>query len=183
MTDLTDRRPTRRTGLRNAVTGALIATGVVVAASLNGFDDLARYLASFEFQPRAPDWALLDRQSLALKIHLGSALIALAIGTILMAGVKGDRLHRALGWTWVLTMGVTAVSSLFLRQLNHDAFSLIHLLSGWTIVTLPMVVYWARRHKVAAHKRTVMGLFYGGLLLAGLFALMPGRVLWAVFVA
>ena len=38
----------------------------------------------------------------------------------------------------------------------------------------------ARRHNVARHKRTMMGLFGGALIIAGLFALMPGRIMHAV---
>jgi uncharacterized membrane protein len=86
-----------------------------------------------------------------------------------------------LGWTWVVAMGATAVSSLFIRAINPGAFSLIHLLSGWTIVALPMAVYAARRHRVAAHRRAMTGMFVGGLILAGLFAFLPGRLMWAVF--
>jgi uncharacterized membrane protein len=105
-------------------------------------------------------------------------LMALAIGIVLLAGVKGSRLHRALGWTWVLAMFTGAASSLFIRMLNHGHLSLIHLLSGWTIVALPMAVAAARAHKVRVHARFMTGLFTGGLILAGLLAFLPGRLMW-----
>ncbi|MBY0562636.1 MAG: DUF2306 domain-containing protein [Hyphomonadaceae bacterium] len=116
-------------------------------------------------------------------MHLLAALTALAIGIVLLIGVKGTAAHRALGWGWVAAMGVTAISSLFIRELNGGAFSFIHLLTGWTIVILPMAVFMARRHNVRAHSRMMTGVFVGGLIVAGLFAFMPGRLLFSVFFA
>jgi uncharacterized membrane protein len=78
-------------------------------------------------------------------------------------------------------MGSTAVSSLFIRVINPGHFSFIHLLSGWTIIGLPGAVYAIKRGKVASHRRAMTGMFVGGLLLAGLFTLLPGRLLWHVF--
>ncbi|PVM91635.1 hypothetical protein DDF62_06300 [Caulobacter radicis] len=128
-----------------------------------------------------PNLSLVAAAPAKIQIHIAAALTALAIGTVLMVGVKGTRLHRALGWTWVVAMATTAVSSLFIREMNHGAMSWIHLLSGWTIVALPMAVYAARRHNVHLHRRFMTGLFVGGLLIAGAFTFLPGRLLWRVF--
>jgi uncharacterized membrane protein len=65
--------------------------------------------------------------------------------------------------------------------MNHGAMSWIHLLSGWTIIALPIAVYAARRHKVSLHRRFMTGLFVGGLIVAGGFAFLPGRLMWRVF--
>ena len=115
---------------------------------------------------------------------MAAALTALVIGVVLLAGVKGDRLHRTLGWLWVLAMATTAVSSFFIHQINPGGpagLSLIHLLSGWTVVGLPMAVYAARRHRVADHRRAMTGMFVGGLIVAGLLTFLPGRLMWAIF--
>ncbi|HYC68095.1 MAG TPA: DUF2306 domain-containing protein [Brevundimonas sp.] len=116
----------------------------------------------------------------AIQLHVAAAVVALVIGTVLLAGVKGDRLHRSLGWAWVVAMATTAVSSLFIRQINAGGFSFIHLISGWTIVALPMAVYAARRHRVANHRRAMTGMFVGGLLVAGALTFLPGRMMWAM---
>lgn len=168
-------------GLRNAALGVGAAVAIAVLASpklFNGVQDLAQRI---HVQPHAPDFARIAEAPLVVRVHLFAALTALAIGTVLMMRVKGTALHRLLGWTWVLAMGTTAVSSLFIRELNHGAFSFIHLLSGWTIVGLPGAVYAIKRGKVAIHRRAMTGMFVGGLLLAGLFAFIPGRLLWTVF--
>ena len=46
-----------------------------------------------------------------------------------------------------------------------------------------MAVYAIKRRKVAMHRRAMTGLFVGGLLIAGAFAFLPGRLLWNVFFA
>ena len=92
-------------------------------------------LARMGFTPHAPDWRLLLTSPPAIQVHVAAALTALAIGIVLLMGVKGSRLHRTLGWIWVLAMATTAVSSFFIHRLNPGGpggFSLIHLLTGWT---------------------------------------------------
>jgi uncharacterized membrane protein len=117
----------------------------------------------------------------AVGVHIVAALGALAIGAALLVGPKGRRLHRVLGWTWVALMATVAISSFLIRGLNGDAFSWIHLLSGWTLVALPMGVAFARRHKVAPHRQTMTGIYVGGLLVAGAFTFIPGRLMWRLF--
>lgn len=130
---------------------------------------------------RSPDWALFLRQPAMVHVHVAAALIALLVGSAQLIGVKGTGLHRVIGWSWVLAMATTAISSLFLRQINDGAFSLIHLLSGWTLIALPMGLWHARRGRALAHGRTMAGLFVGGLIIAGAFTFLPGRLMWAVF--
>lgn len=116
-----------------------------------------------------------------LQAHIAGAVLSFAIGTSLLLGVKGRSVHRVLGYTWIVTMGVTAISSLFLTGLNGDTYSFIHLLSGWTIILLPMGLAAARRRNIAQHRRTMTGLFMGGMLIAGLFTFLPGRLMWSLF--
>lgn len=166
--------------LRNAILGVGLAVLIVVVAGPRMFTGMGAFLVERGVHPHAPNLSLLAAQPLAIKIHLAAAITALLIGVALMMRVKGTGLHKTLGWTWVIAMGVTAVSSLFIRQLNHGHFSFIHLLSGWTIVGLPGAVYAIKRGKVATHRKAMTGMFVGGLLLAGLFAFIPGRLLWAM---
>jgi uncharacterized membrane protein len=55
------------------------------------------------------------------------------------------------------------------------------LFTGWTLIVLPLGVLWARRHDMARHRRTMMGLFYGGFPINLAFAFIPGRTLWRMF--
>lgn len=129
----------------------------------------------------APDWSLLAGQALVLQVHIAAAAIALVIGVVLLAGIKGTTLHRTLGWTWAIAMATVAISSIFIRNINDGAFSLIHLFTGWTIIILPMALYAARTHDIAAHRARMTGLFVGALLIAGMFTFFPGRLMWRVF--
>lgn len=134
-----------------------------------------------DFQVHAPDWALWTSAGILLQLHILAALTALAIGTVIMLRPKGRGLHKALGWSWVVAMATTAISSLFMTGLNGDFYSLIHLLSGWTLIALPMAIYAIRSHKVEAHRRAMTGMFIGGLLFAGALTFIPGRFMYALF--
>lgn len=157
------------------VTLAILATNPgVLAAPL-------RALERAGFQPHAPDLSLLAAAPLAIQLHVAGAMTAFVIGCVLLAGVKGSGLHKRLGWTWVVAMALTAFSSLFIRTINPGHFSFIHLLSGWTLIALPMGIAAIKRGKVRQHARNMTGMFVGGLLIAGLFTFMPGRLMWRVF--
>jgi uncharacterized membrane protein len=181
-TALVPARPLTRLGLRllRTVLVALVILAMLVL--MVGPARLAARIARLPpIQLHAPRVGLVAQEPLAVQLHLTAVLIVLAIGIILLVGVKGTTLHRTLGWTWVLAMMTGAVSSLFIRMLNHGALSWIHLLSGWTIIALPMGVAFARRHKVRMHAGMMTWLFTGGLVVAGLFAFVPGRLMWRMF--
>jgi len=59
--------------------------------------------------------------------------------------------------------------------LNH--FGWIHLLSFLTIWTVPQSLIAVKKGNIQRHKRSMKLLYWTGLLLAGLFTLMPGRYL------
>jgi uncharacterized membrane protein len=129
----------------------------------------------------APDWSLFARQGWVLKLHVAAALTALLLGTVQLIGVKGTAAHRVIGWSWVVAMAIVAISSFFIRVMNPGALSLIHLLSGWTLIALPTGIWHVRSGRVRAHGRTMGALFLGGLVIAGGFTFLPGRLMWAVF--
>ncbi len=115
-----------------------------------------------------------------LALHLASVIPALPLGGYILVRRKGDRLHKALGRVWILLMLSTALSSFGLRGMT-GGFSWIHLLSILTIVTIPRGIWQAMRGDIARHKRS-MTLLYVGLLSAGAFTFVPGRLLnaWLV---
>lgn len=162
---------------------ALIPTAVVLGL-VGGAIVLAPGDASFaglQVRPHAPDFALVAEAPTAIQIHLVAAVAAFFLGVFQFVAPKGTGLHRVIGWTWVVLIGAAAVSSLFIRQINPGVFSLIHILSGWTLLVLPMAVYAARRGEIAKHRGRMTGLFIGGLLIAGALAFMPGRLMWRLF--
>jgi uncharacterized membrane protein len=129
----------------------------------------------------APDWGLLARQPWVIQVHIAAAVAALLLGTVQLVGIKGTRIHRLIGWSWVVAMFTVAVSSFFIRQINPGAFSWIHLLSGWTLIALPMALFAIRRGRVVSHASGMTWTFIGGLIVAGAFTFLPGRLMWEVF--
>lgn len=129
------------------------------------------------------DLTPLLQSPLVLQAHVVGAALAFVIGCILLAGVKGRAMHRTLGYVWVAAMVVTALSSFFLQSINPGSFSLIHALSAWTMIVLPMGLAAARRKNIAKHRKEMTGIFVGGLLVAGLFSFLPGRLMWHLFFA
>ena len=118
-----------------------------------------------------------------VQLHVAGALVSFVIGCVLLAGAKGRTMHRVLGYGWVVAITVTAVSSFFIRSLSSGNMSVIHAISAWTLIVLPMGIAAARRRDVGAHGRHMTGIFVGGMLIAGLFSFLPGRTMWHLFFA
>ncbi len=59
----------------------------------------------------------------------------------------------------------------------------IQLRSILTPIMLLVGVLHARRHRVRAHAITMVSIFIGALVIAGLFTLVPGRVMHTVVFA
>jgi uncharacterized membrane protein len=114
-------------------------------------------------------------------VHAMAAIAAFALGIVQFARAKGTGSHRAFGWTWILLMAAVALSSLWVHTIRQvGPFSLIHALSLFTLATLSIAVLHAGRHRVAAHRKAMIALFIGALVIAGVFTLLPGRVMHAV---
>ena len=126
----------------------------------------------------APDLALFAAQPLVIQLHILAALGMVALGGLILSLRKGVWRHRIAGWIWTVLMMITAGSSLFIVGINGDVWSFVHLLSGWTLVSLPAAVYAARKRRVEIHRRAMTGLFVGGALVAGGFSFVPGRLMW-----
>ena len=117
----------------------------------------------------------------AIPLHAFAAMAAFALGLVQFAAPKGTLPHRTIGWIWVLLMASVAISSFWIQTIRLvGPFSPIHLLSIFTLIVLPIAVWRARRHRVADHRRIMILIFVGALVIAGLFTFMPGRIMHAV---
>ncbi len=127
------------------------------------------------------DLAPLTSASLAIQLHAYAALAAFVLGVVQLVRMKGTASHRTLGYLWVGLMLIVALSSLWVHELRlWGPWSPIHLLSVFTLAMLPTGVYLARRGSVLGHKFTMLGLFSGALVIAGIFTLAPGRIMYRV---
>jgi uncharacterized membrane protein len=125
--------------------------------------------------------APLTSAPLAIQIHASAALAAFVLGSVQLARLKGTPSHRALGYVWVGLMLIVALSSFWIHDLRlWGPWSPIHLLSIFSLVMLPLGIHYARGHRVRGHKLTMLGLFAGALVIAGIFTLAPGRIMYRV---
>ena len=114
-------------------------------------------------------------------LHLATVVPAFFIATYILIARKGTPKHKLLGKIYVTLMLLTAFVTLFMQAvvgptfLNH--FGFIHLLSLLVFVTVPRAILAIRRGDVAAHKKHMVGLYIGALLIAGTLAMMPGRMM------
>jgi uncharacterized membrane protein len=125
--------------------------------------------------------APLLQASPAIQLHAFAAMAAFALGLVQFAAPKGTLPHRTVGWLWVALMVGVSISAFFIHELRlWGPWSPIHLLAIFTLLTLPLAVMHARRHAVERHRRAMVGIFLGALVIAGLFTLLPGRIMHAV---
>src|SRR6185295_13902705 len=118
---------------------------------------------------------------LAVQIHLLTVVPAFLIGTwLIFFSVKGKTLHRALGYSYLSLMTVTAIAALFIHQTNPSGpfgFSLIHLFVPLTLFGVVGAIVNARRHNIPRHRGAMLGLYFGGLFIPGSLAFLPGRIM------
>ena len=125
------------------------------------------------------DLAPLFAQSALVQFHLATVAIALVLGPIQFVLPKGTGAHRLFGWIWAAAMLSTAIATFFIRDMRDGQLSPIHLFSLMTFIGVPMAL-WLARVKVMSHARAMTGL-YIGLVIAGVTAIAPGRLVWETF--
>jgi len=117
----------------------------------------------------------------AIPLHAFAAMAAFALGVVQFAAPKGTLPHRTIGWIWVALMAVVAGSSFWIHQIRLiGPWSPIHLLSIFTLSMLPLAVWKAHTHQVREHRRIMTFIFSGALVIAGLFTILPGRIMHMV---
>lgn len=109
--------------------------------------------------------------------HLVTIVIALALTPVMLLRRRGDKRHRVIGRLWVVAMFLTAALSLNIRVITPGQWSLIHLLSLFTILTAPLIWWSAATHRVQMHRRSVRSMIAGALLVAGFFTFPMERLL------
>lgn len=128
--------------------------------------------------------AAILNAALAIRLHLLMALLALVLGALMLFLKKGTPWHKSIGYLWVIIMLLTALSSFGIqgsRLALVAGYSLIHFLSIFVLVTVPLAVFLAIKGKINAHRKAMKYIYFSGLLLPGLLTLIPGRLLGNAF--
>lgn len=120
----------------------------------------------------------------AVTLHIAAALGAVVTGPVALwarrSQAQRPRLHRAFGYAWVTLMIVTAVSALWIRGgrlPNIGGYSPIHLLVPFTLFGLVGAFVHLARGNIRAHKTIMLSLYFGACITAGVFTLLPDRLL------
>ncbi|UZE47096.1 DUF2306 domain-containing protein [Rhodopseudomonas sp. P2A-2r] len=122
---------------------------------------------------------LLDAAT-PIPLHALAAMAAFVLGVVQLVAPKGTLPHRTLGWVWVALMATVAISSFWIHGHSFRlwrSWSPIHLLSIFAPLMLVLAVVRARQHQVRAHSIIMISIFTGALVIAGLFTLVPGRIM------
>ena len=123
-----------------------------------------------------------------IQIHAFSALAAFFLGIIQLSAPKGTLPHRTLGVVWVTLMTAVTISSIFIRPALIPGlpfmqwFSFIHLFTVLTAFGLfgGIRLLLKGGPNMKQHKGPFIGMFVGGLVVAGALAFLPGRIMNAV---
>ena len=117
--------------------------------------------------------------------HLLTVVPCIFLGAMLLVMNKGTRLHKVAGKVYLPLMFITASITLFMpAQVGPqflDHFGWIHILSLVTMYTAPTAYTAIRRGDIKSHKRKMILLYFGAIVIAGGFTLVPGRYLHGVF--
>ena len=123
----------------------------------------------------------LFEASAGIQVHVYAALAATVLGAAILFRRKGTPRHRLAGKIWVGLMVIVALSSFGIHEIMlWGCWSPIHILSVTTLISLAVGVQRARRHDVTGHRITMQATFFGALVIAGLFTLLPGRLMYDV---
>ncbi len=121
-----------------------------------------------------------------IQVHAFAAMAAFALGIVQFTAPKGTLPHKTLGFFWILIMSAVAVSSIFVRPAIFPGlpitqwFSFIHLFTVLTIWGVVQGSFLLLRGGpgLKNHARPFMGMFIGGLIIAGGLAIfLPGRIM------
>lgn len=122
--------------------------------------------------------------SLAVQIHVVTALFALMVGLYQFSRRKGGSSHRLAGKIWVSAMVFVALSSFFINQINPSGlFSPIHLLSVFVLCSLYFSIRAVKSGNIRAHEFSMLGMFLGGMVFAGALTFSRGLLMNKVFLS
>lgn len=115
---------------------------------------------------------------LVIQIHAACALLAIVLGPFAILRKRRDRAHKIAGYVWVLAMLTVATTALFIPSFDLALFGHFGPLHGFSVLTFASLWFGMRavfQGRIAAHQNILSGLYWQGLLLAGMANFLPGR--------
>jgi uncharacterized membrane protein len=160
-----------------------LGVSVVLIALAPFIPSIVRWVRASNVAFTAPDFSVLATVPLAVQIHLATVLICLPLGGFILFDTKGTTQHKVLGRIWVAAMLITCISALCIKSFAPlvGPFGLIHLMVLWSLFNLSRGMYnMIGKRDLQGHLRNMRSAYWG-LIIAGLFSFIPGRMLWSMF--
>lgn len=88
-----------------------------------------------------------DTMTPIITFHAAGAIAAFWFGLLIFGSKKGTRLHRHVGWLFVVMMLMVALSALFIQAINPGQLSIIHILVPITLASLWRGVRQIKRYR------------------------------------
>jgi len=129
-----------------------------------------------------PRFYLLAEMPFMLQVHLALILFGMMLGGVLMIWRKGRTFHRVGGWIFVVVVAAGSIISAIPFLMGRSPLGWAHAGLIGPALWLPLGVIFAKRRDVARHRWMMGILYFGAMLIPGAIALLPGRVLWRVFI-
>jgi len=109
----------------------------------------------------------------AVQAHVATVLPAALLGLwLLVFSRKGSRVHRAVGVAFLTLMVTTALIALFIHRRTPDGpvfgMSTTHLFVPFVLFATWRAIDGAFSGNISQHRRWVVGLFVGAILINGL---------------
>ena len=114
-------------------------------------------------------------------LHTATILPAFLVGALMLVIRKGTILHKISGRIYMILILLTGIVTLFMPARVGPSifghFGFIHVFSFSVFYSVPAAYLAIRNGNARLHRSIMIGLYVGGMLIAGSFALMPGRML------
>lgn len=115
-----------------------------------------------------------------IQAHVAAALPAAIFGPVAMFRRRKDRWHKLSGYVGLCALALLAATGLFIP--SHGLrlvgmFGPIHVLSVLTLFAIGHALHAARAGRIEAHKLAMRQVWFGALGFAGIFTLVPGRIM------
>ncbi|HEX5006370.1 MAG TPA: hypothetical protein VFV70_04615 [Hyphomonadaceae bacterium] len=114
-------------------------------------------------------------QETVFALHFWLVFAAIPLALVQIALPKGTVNHRLVGYAWCALLVGSATVSFAMHELT-GGFSPPHAFSILTLVMVPLIVFFARSHRVVWHRNMVLGLCLV-MILAGVLTFIPGRAI------
>lgn len=148
----------------------------LIGAAAIAMSAICLYAVTRAMMGAAPDhyaW-----RSWSIMIHVATVIPAVPLGGYLLLTRKGTKQHKMLGKIWMLLMVVTATAIIFIR--GGTDFSWIHIFVPMTYMGTYQAITSARARNIQAHKKHIISIYMGALMIPGIFSFMPGRFMYAL---